>query len=119
MHFRKLVLAAATIAAISPSISNASPEHFALQACARAFASKIASPGSTAPSYKLKYEDDGDAGTAVDYYHRQYTFYLQAHDPKNGSQLASATCSTNMGGVILALTMTPVPAPAPALAAKF
>src|SRR5580692_5759479 len=103
MDIRKLTLAAAAIAA-TPSISQAYPESAALNACARAFASSIAAPGSAAPSYKLDYRGAQAQSALANYYGREYTFNLQAHDPKTGVTLASATCSANMRGTILALT---------------
>jgi hypothetical protein len=118
MHIRKLALAAAVIAAIAPSLSNASPENAALNACARAFASSIASPGSAAPAFKVQYQGTRNAGVLADYYSPQYTFYLQAHDAKTGIALARATCSTDSHGTIMALTSTPLPLSGAALAAQ-
>jgi hypothetical protein len=118
MQVRKLLLSAAAIAAIAPSIVNASPENTALSACAKAFASSIASPGSTAPSFKLNYAGNQPAGALIEYYSREYTFFLQAHDPKSGATVASATCSANSNGAVIALTATPVSVAGPALAAR-
>jgi hypothetical protein len=118
MDIRKLTLAAAACAAISPSISNANPESVALQACARAFASSIAAPGSAAPSYKLDYLGTHAESALASYYGREYTFDLRAHDRKTGATLASATCSTNMRGTIVALTPKPLDSSSPTLAAK-
>jgi len=118
MDIRKLALAAAAGAAISPSIANANPENVALQACARAFASSIAAPGSAAPAYKLDYRGAHAQSALAAYYDRQYTFILQAHDPKTGLTIASATCSTDKRGSIMALTPTPLDSSSPTLAAK-
>jgi hypothetical protein len=108
MDIRKLTLAAAASSAICPSISHAYPESAALNACARAFASSIAAPGSAAPSYKLDYRGAQAQSALAHYYGREYTFNLQAHDPKTGVALASATCSANMRGTIVALTPEPL-----------
>jgi hypothetical protein len=116
MTIRKVLLAAASIAAISPAISYAAPEDSALKACAQAFASSLSSD-SAPPAFKLKYRADAP-GALADYYSgNEYTFYLQANDPKTGSTLARATCSANTRGAVLALTATPLET-SPALAAK-
>jgi len=115
MTIRKLLLAAASIAAIAPAVSYASEENAALTACAQAFATSLASASGT-PTFKLKYHSE-PAGALDDYYRaREYTFYLQAHDPKTGSTLARATCSADASGTVVALTPTDS---TPALAARF
>ena len=55
MNLRHVSLAIVGIAALSPAISNASPEKASVKACATAFASSMAAPGGSAPSYKLAY----------------------------------------------------------------
>jgi hypothetical protein len=117
MDIRKFTLAAAAGAAISPSISTANPENVALNACARAFASSIAAPGSSAPSYKLDYRGARAQSALANYYGREYAFILQAHDPKTGATLASATCSSNMRGTVVALSPLPLDSSSPTLAA--
>jgi hypothetical protein len=119
MHIRKLLLAAAAIAAICPAVSGAAPESAAVKACAHAFAASIAAPGTESPSFKLNYLGSQEAGALADYYQRQYTFFLKAHDAKTGLTLARATCSVDFNGKIVALTATPLEAAAPALAAQF
>ena len=115
MTIRKLLLAAASIAAIAPAVSHASGESAALTACAQAFATSLASASGT-PTFKLKYHSES-AGALGDYYRsREYTFYLKAHDPKTGSTLAHATCSADTNGTVVALTATDS---TPALAARF
>jgi hypothetical protein len=116
MTIRKVLLAAASIAAIAPAISYASPENSALKACAQAFASSLAG-GSGSPTFKLKYRPDAPSPLAEYYSAHEYTFYLQANDPKTGSTLARATCSADTRGTVLALTATPLEN-SPALAAK-
>jgi hypothetical protein len=65
----------------------------------------------------LKYHGE-PAGALGDYYRgREYTFYLQARDPKTGATLARATCSADTSGTVVALTATPAQTP-PALAAQ-
>lgn len=107
MIIRTLILGAASIAALSPSVSFASPENAALGACTRAFAASMASPGSSAPAFKLKYRG-GSGSSILDYYSsHHYTFYLQAHDAKTGATLASATCTSDIRGTQIALNVTP------------
>ena len=119
MKFRTLFFAAASIAALSPSLSQASTENAALGACARAFAASMASPGSDAPSFKLKYRSSQTGSPIVDYYSsHEYTFYLQARDPKTGATLARATCTADMRGTQVALTATPLDEPQETLAAR-
>jgi hypothetical protein len=108
MKLRILILAAASLAAISPSMSQAAPENAALNACARAFAASVASPGGSTPEFKLKYLGGQPGATFNDYYsNHEYTFFLAAHDPKSGVTLARATCTTDIRGARVALTPTP------------
>jgi hypothetical protein len=117
MIIRKLLLTAASIAAICPAVSHAFPENTALNACAQAFATSLAS-GSAAPAFKLKYHHSESAGPLADYYSsREFTFYLQARDPKTGLTVARATCSADTRGTVIALTATPAET-SPSLAAQ-
>ena len=119
MNIRTLILSAASIAAFSPAVSFASPENAALGACSRAFAASMASPGSSAPAFKLKYRGGSAGSSIVDYYSsHEYTFYLQAHDPKTGATLARATCTTDTRGSQVALTATPLNGSEATLAAR-
>jgi hypothetical protein len=109
MDIRKLFLSVAATAAISPSIATAaSPQDTALQACASAFAAKIASPGTAAPSFKLQYSGSQSESAVEEYYGHDFTFYLRAHDKKTGVTLARATCSADTHGAVTALTTTEV-----------
>jgi hypothetical protein len=104
MIIRKLSLAILTIAAIAPVVASASPEDVALNACAKAFASSIAG-GSSTPAFKLNYYDQKLANNSVAaFYARNFSFTLQAQDRKTGTALASATCSADTHGEVLALT---------------
>jgi hypothetical protein len=114
MTIRKVLLAAASIAAIAPAISYASPENSALKACAQAFASSLAG-GAAVPVVKVRYHSEPRSATVEYYSNREYTFYLQANDPKTGSTLARATCSADVRGEVVGLTATPLET-APALA---
>jgi len=119
MNFRTLILSAASIAAFSPLISHASTETAALGACARAFAASMAAPGSSAPAFKLKYRSSQAGSAIADYYSgHEYTFFLQAHDPKTGATLASATCTADTRGAQVALTTAPLDGPEATLAAS-
>jgi hypothetical protein len=103
MDFRKLGLILTTIAVLAPAIANASPEKQALNACARAFATSIAAAGATAPTYKLDYRENEVSGASLEFFQRAYTFDLNAADPKTGSTVAHASCSTNSHGTVITL----------------
>jgi len=106
MQIRMFLLTGAAIAAITPLVSHASPERVALNACANALASHVATAGGAA-SYRLKYQHSA-SGPLEDYYGRnQYTFYLEAR-AKSGAPLARATCSANWRGSITAFTPVPL-----------
>ena len=96
---------AAVTAAISPSI--AAQHHRKIPRCTPAPARlpQNCVPGAAAPSFKLQYS--GSAESAVEeYYGREFTFYLRAHDKKTGVTLARATCSADTHGAVTALTTT-------------
>jgi hypothetical protein len=119
MKFRTLFFAAASIATLSPSLSQASTETAALDACARAFAASMAAPGSSAPAFKLKYSSSQASSAIVEYYSsHEYTFYLQARDPKTGATLARATCTADTRGALVALNATPLDGSEATLAAR-
>ena len=84
-------------------LASASPEATALHACAKAFAASIAG-GSSAPAFKLNYDHKLGVDTIAGYYVRNYSFTMQARDPKSGATLASATCSADTRGAVLELT---------------
>jgi hypothetical protein len=119
MDIRKFALTLATIAAIAPSISSASPEKAALDACAQAFASSIASPGSVAPRYKLEYLGGKFDGSIPSFFTHQYSFDLEARDPKTRLPVARATCSTDASGAIVGMSPLPLDTVNPTLAARF
>jgi hypothetical protein len=118
MNFRKISLTAATFAVLVPALSQASPERNALKACARAFASSLASPGTAAPAFKVDYRGSQSAGSMLEFYTRAYTFDLYANDPKTGTAIARASCSTDMNGAVLTLSPVPLDVERPALAAR-
>ena len=113
-----LGLTLASIAALTPVISNASPEKAALDACARAFATSLAAPGAAAPAFKLAYRSNEFAGSMLEFYTREYTFDLNANDPKTGLPIARASCSTDAHGAVVALSPIPLDAAHPAVAAR-
>jgi hypothetical protein len=109
MNFRTLLLGAATIAVLSPALSFASPENAALGACTRAFAASMASPGSSAPAFKVQYRNGQARSAIAEYYsNHEFTFYLQANDPKTGATLARATCTADSRGIQAALSAAPL-----------
>jgi hypothetical protein len=113
-----LGLALASIAALTPVISNASPEKAALNACARAFASSLAAPGAATPTFKLAYHGNEFVGSMLEFYTREYTFDLNANDVKTGLPIARASCSTDSHGAVVALSSIPLDGPHAAVAAR-
>jgi hypothetical protein len=109
MYIRNSGLCAAAITILLPVVCGASPEKEALNACARAFASSLASPGAAPPSFKLVYGGEAySAGSVNDFYSRAYTFDLHARDQKSGMPIARASCSTNARGGVVALSAVPL-----------
>jgi hypothetical protein len=115
MSIRQVTVTLAAIAALSPVISNATPERASAKACARAFATSIAAPGGAAPQFKLAYRADVSS-TVSDYYPTEYTFALEARNPKTGVALARALCVTNAHGEVASISALPLDEK-PALAA--
>lgn len=117
MRFRLLLPTALTIAALSPAISQAAPpESEALSACTHAFESSLTANADKAPSFKVKYDAGQPATAWSNFFTREYTFFLQARDPKTGAARASATCRATAGGSLIALNAAEQ---TPTLAAKF
>jgi hypothetical protein len=119
MNFRKISFAAATIVALAPAVSNASPEKSAVEACARAFASSFATTDAAAPAYTVDYRGIQYVESVTDMYTRGYTFHLFAKSRKTGLPIAQASCTTDKRGVVVALSPLPQDsAPPPALTAR-
>jgi hypothetical protein len=118
MKVRNIALAIATITVLVPAISNASSEKTALDACARAFASSLASPGKSAPTVKVAYLDNHSSGSMFDFYDRVYVFDLHATNEKTGTAIARASCTTDMHGAVIALSSVPLEVVPPVLAAR-
>jgi hypothetical protein len=118
MYIRKITLIAASFAALTPVVSQASPERAALTACSRAFAANLASPGAAAPSFKVVLRGSSDAGSVSQFFAREYTFYLRANDQKTGLPLARATCATDASGTVVAFSQVAANAAYPVLVAR-
>ena len=118
MKYRRVALILAAAAALAPALSNASPEKAALDACARAFASSLATPGTAAPAFKVAYRGSLSAGSMLAFYAREYTYALRANEPKTGLPVARANCSTDARGAVIALSSLPLQAAPAALAAR-
>jgi hypothetical protein len=108
MNFRKIAAAAATIAALTPAICNATPENDAINACARAFATTLAAPGADAPAFKVSYRSGQHFGSMLEFYARDYTFDLHANDRKTGLAVARASCTTDAHGAVVAFSPIPL-----------
>ncbi len=117
MLIRKIVLATAVIAALSPAISSASSARNSLKSCANAFATSLAAPGAGTPAYKIDFRDTVNRDFS-DYYPTDYTFTLEAHDPKSGAAIARARCSTNTRGAVTEIETLPLQANRTTVAAR-
>jgi hypothetical protein len=111
MKSRHLALAAVAAAVLLPSISTATGDKDAAQACARAFAASIAAPGALPPAFKLRFSDASDPSMLTPY-GRWATFNLQAQNAKTGAVLARAVCSTRSDGTVTELAAVPLDAKA-------
>jgi hypothetical protein len=118
MNYRKISLTAAMFAVLVPALSQATPERDALKACAQAFASSLASPGAAVPAFRVNYRGERSTGSMLEFYNREYTFDLHANDPKTGTAIARASCSTDIHGAVLTLSPLPLDVEHPALAAR-
>jgi hypothetical protein len=102
MDFRKIAVATAAVAALSPAISAANPSDTAMSACVQAFAAKITQPGAETPAVKVDYKPQhAAASTVMDYYARNYSFTMSARKVKSGTEFAQATCLADSRGVVL------------------
>ena len=119
MTYRKLSITVATLAVLVPALSQAGPEKNALKACARAFASSLASPGAAAPAFKVDFRGSQFTESMLEVYTFAYTFDLRANDSKTGAAIARASCSTDARGAVLTLSPAPLDAEQPTLAARF
>jgi hypothetical protein len=117
MLIRNIIFATATIAALAPAISNATPERASLKACAAAFATSLAAPGAAAPAFRVNYRD-AVRGTWADYYPTEFTFTMEAHDAKSGAPIARARCSADNHGVVKDIATLPLETTPATLAAR-
>ena len=108
MNPRTFGLAAAAVAAFSPTICNASAESVAVNSCARAFVDNIAHERAAAPRYKLDYRGSLSGASIAYYFPTTSTFDLEAHDSRTGAVLARARCSTDARGAVVALSLLPL-----------
>lgn len=107
MHTSYFALALITTTALAPLLSQASPETESVNVCARALAAGLGGTGGSAPTYKLIYFGHQFTGSVADYFSAN-SFELEAHDPKTGAVIASARCSTNYRGAVVAFSRVPV-----------
>ena len=108
MKLRNIGLAILAAAAVSPSIAGASPSRSSYSACANAFATRLGSAGQQVPKYELVYRNTYDTDVVSQYYATGFTFDLNARDRKTGAPIASATCRTDLHGVVTSLDVKPV-----------
>jgi hypothetical protein len=106
LNHRNFSLAASAAALLLPVICLASPETKALDACVKAFATRV-EPGIKSSAVKIHYASDRTWSPLSDYYSRDFTFFLQLRDPKSGKYL-SAKCSADRNGAAVDLSPTPM-----------
>ncbi|HEY1312405.1 MAG TPA: hypothetical protein VGE92_00940 [Steroidobacteraceae bacterium] len=104
MYLRKIVLIGACAAVLAPAISNASPERTALNACVRAFATSLATPGNAAPAVKVDYRGDITSGSVLDYFASEYTFDLHANNGKTGLAVGHVSCTSDTRGAVISMS---------------
>ena len=81
----------------------------------------IAAPGPAQieiDANKVNYRGNPSTGSMLEFYNREYTFDLHANDPKTGSAIARASCSTDIHGAVVTLSPLPFDIEHPALAAR-
>jgi hypothetical protein len=105
MNIGKFGMAAITIAAaITPAISNATPERASVASCAQAFASTLAANGASPSKFTVTFKNEADSSVLVSFYSREFSYNLEARDPKTHATLARATCTANRDGAVLQFT---------------
>ncbi len=117
-RFRNHALAVAAIAAIVPAAANASPAGTSLDACAKAFASALAADGAPLPKFKIAHRGGQYFGSIDEFYSHEFSFDMQARDPKTGSVLARATCTADRKGLVTSFTRVSPAEAASTLAAR-
>jgi hypothetical protein len=105
MDFRRIAILTAAAAVFLPALSHADSQDKALNACARAFATKISALGSD-PQYRVTLPPLVSS-PVTDYYAREFTFTMTARGVKSGAPLGEATCSATTQGRILAISFKP------------
>ena len=119
MNVRLIAIAAiAAVADIQPSNSRASSDVAALTACAKVFAAGLSTRAAPATGYRITFANRGYVETVAQYESGIYTYDVVARDAKSGAALASATCTVDETGAVMALSYVPLTAAAPALAAR-
>jgi hypothetical protein len=110
MYVRKIVLIFASAAVLAPAICNASPEKTALNACVRAFATSLATPGNAAPAVKVDYRGNITSGSVLDYFAGEYTFDLHANNAKTGLAVGHVSCTSDTRGAVISMSQVPLAA---------
>ena len=109
MNIGKFGMAAITIAAaITPAISNATPERASVASCAQAFASTLAANGASPSKFTVTFKNEADSSVLVSFYSREFSYNLEARDPKTGLAIGRASCSADSRGAIIVFTTIPL-----------
>jgi hypothetical protein len=106
MNTRHLGISAAALVALLPSIAAATPAKLSLDACVRAFESRLGADGA---KYRVNFAKDVDMNAYVYVDASDFTFELAAVNPHSGLVEKRATCSATRGGRILQFAEQPAP----------
>lgn len=117
MNIRNISLAIIAVAAVSPALAGPLPQPASMTACANAFASSMATPGS-APRYKLTVPNDLDFDSSTWIDAQAYTYLMKALD-KTGATIARARCYATKNGAVKSIEIERSRSAAPSLAKRY
>ncbi|HTV94441.1 MAG TPA: hypothetical protein VME42_00480 [Steroidobacteraceae bacterium] len=116
MNIRTAGLTIAALSALAPAVAGAWPGKSSLDACVNAFEKTLAPAGESARAFKVVYQGDRFSSSVAQYFPSEYTFELQANDPKTGEVIARVRCLANTHGAVA--SMQPLPAHAAPVEAR-
>lgn len=90
--------------AVIPAVSQATSP---LDACVKAFTQTLSAPGEASPAYKVVNQLDRVVAPQQ-YFPTEYTFDLQATDPKTGDPSARVRCTVSERGRVYSLSPLPL-----------
>ncbi len=120
MNFRTLILAAAIDRGTFTLHLSRRHRNCGTRCLHARFRGEHGGAGIQRARIQIEISRQSEPGSAIaDYYSgHEFTFYLQAHDPKTGVTLARATCTADARGTQVALTAAPPDGSEATLAAR-